>query len=207
VLVVGAGNGTDLVLGQFSTTLAKAIAGTVTPAETAQAARYLDKLTLSPPFETELHILRDMATDKAATENATIVAAQYLAQIIVQSVNTYGLEVNEHVAHLYEELVSIDPTQSDNIFQMDLTLYKVVLLAEEIVDELFNGLVSGVTWLYPTAVSRYQQTALTIGCGTAAMCHPINVVVPLPGNRTCDYPFFPNWGGIDFVHARNAQYR
>jgi hypothetical protein len=153
VLIVGTSAGTTMVLNSFTQFLDKAIAGTLSIADSARAARYLDKLTLSPTWETELSVLRESAVNPAAKENATIMAVQYLAQIVVQSINTYGLELNENVAHLYDTLNAVNTTQTSNVFEMDLKLATAAGLTEDIVNESFNELFSGVSWLYPTAVS------------------------------------------------------
>lgn len=80
-------------------------------------------------------------------------AIQYYAQIVIQAIKTYGLEVDEHIEDLYDELNAVNNTQTNNQTQMDETLNHAGHLVTEIVNESFDEFLSGVQWLMPTAVS------------------------------------------------------
>ena len=165
-----------MVLTNFNTFLEQAISGNFTSFNTRRASRYLDKLSLQPTYQTEIAILREMAldpdpagnvistipkadgrcvearADSEVVENATIVALQYYGQIIIQAINTYGLETEDHIQGLYDDLNAVNTTQTSNQTYMDGQVTLAAHLTADIVNESFDEFLSGVQWLMPMAV-------------------------------------------------------
>lgn len=85
-------------------------------------------------------------------ENATIIALQYYGQIVIQAIKTYGLEPEDHIQGLYDQLNAVNTTQTSNQTFMDGQVALTAQLTADIIDESFDEFLSGVQWLMPMAV-------------------------------------------------------
>lgn len=80
-------------------------------------------------------------------------ALQYYGQIIVQAINSYGLETDDHIQHTYDTLNAVNATQTNNVTYMNEQVDLTANLTAAIINESFNEFLSGVLWLMPMAVS------------------------------------------------------
>nr|XP_019006201.1 uncharacterized protein I203_01526 [Kwoniella mangroviensis CBS 8507]OCF69662.1 hypothetical protein I203_01526 [Kwoniella mangroviensis CBS 8507] len=114
-------------------------------------ARYFDQLYLQPDYNTEISLLRNLSNTEIPIEDPTILAYQYLGQIMFQVTNKYGIELDDTMVENLQSLYALNTTWSFNDTIRGEMQSEAFTLLREIIQEPASASLSGILWLFPTA--------------------------------------------------------
>ncbi|OCF59963.1 hypothetical protein L486_02636 [Kwoniella mangroviensis CBS 10435] len=114
-------------------------------------ARYFDQLYLQPDYNTEISLLRNLSNTDIPIEDPTILAYQYLGQIMFQVTNKYGIELDDTMVENLQSLYALNTTWSFNDTIRGEMQSEAFTLLREIIQEPASASLSGILWLFPTA--------------------------------------------------------
>ncbi|WRT63428.1 uncharacterized protein IL334_000333 [Kwoniella shivajii] len=123
----------------------------ITLLEQHNVARYFDQLYLEPDYNTEMSLLRNLSTVDIPVEDPTILAYQYLGQIMFQVTNNYGIELEDSMVRNLENLYALNTTWSTDESARTTMQSEAYLLLRDIIQEPATSSLSGILWLFPTA--------------------------------------------------------
>ncbi|WWD06143.1 hypothetical protein V865_004228 [Kwoniella europaea PYCC6329] len=114
-------------------------------------ARYFDQLYLQPGYNTEISLLRILSNTDIPIEDPTILAYQYLGQIMFQVTNNYGIELDDSMVENLQSLYALNTTWSTNDTIRGKMQSEAFTLLRKIIQEPASASLSGILWLFPTA--------------------------------------------------------
>ncbi|WWC57883.1 uncharacterized protein I303_100418 [Kwoniella dejecticola CBS 10117] len=144
--------GLDVVTGRYLDTIQTISNGTDTDLhEQHFVARYFDQLYLTPEFNAEMAILRNLSSQVTLDQDPVILAYQYFGQIMFQVTNGYGLEVEDSMIDNLAKLYAVDTTWYANETMRLTKQEETFRYLGEIIQEPASTSWSGILWLFPTA--------------------------------------------------------
>nr|XP_018266443.1 uncharacterized protein I303_00418 [Kwoniella dejecticola CBS 10117]OBR88601.1 hypothetical protein I303_00418 [Kwoniella dejecticola CBS 10117] len=142
----------DVVTGRYLDTIQTISNGTDTDLhEQHFVARYFDQLYLTPEFNAEMAILRNLSSQVTLDQDPVILAYQYFGQIMFQVTNGYGLEVEDSMIDNLAKLYAVDTTWYANETMRLTKQEETFRYLGEIIQEPASTSWSGILWLFPTA--------------------------------------------------------
>ncbi|WWC97372.1 hypothetical protein V866_004251 [Kwoniella sp. B9012] len=114
-------------------------------------ARYFDQLYLQPDYNTQISLLRNLSNTNIPIADPTILAYQYLGQIMFQVTNNYGIELDDSMVENLQSLYALNTTWSTNDTIRGEMQSEAFTLLREIIQEPASASLSGILWLFPTA--------------------------------------------------------
>lgn len=88
------------------------------------------------------------------TEDPDLLNIQYIGQIVVESFMLYGLQIPKSVETTLQSLYTLNTTLVSNSTGYTEQTDEALADLELIISDPFTLALTGVLWLYPTAVSR-----------------------------------------------------
>ncbi|WWC85579.1 uncharacterized protein L201_000443 [Kwoniella dendrophila CBS 6074] len=152
IVALSFAQGISQVTNHYITTIEAITNGTdINLQEQHFVAKYFDQLYLEPDYNTEMTLLRNLSRVDIPVEDPTILAYQYLGQIMFQVTNNYGIELEDSMVNSLESLYAINTTWSTNETIRSETQSEAFNLLREIIQEPASSSLSGILWLFPTA--------------------------------------------------------
>nr|XP_019048481.1 hypothetical protein I302_02253 [Kwoniella bestiolae CBS 10118]OCF27411.1 hypothetical protein I302_02253 [Kwoniella bestiolae CBS 10118] len=108
-------------------------------------ARYFDD------YETEISLLRNLSNTEVPGEDPTVLAYQYLGQIMFQVANNYGIELDDSMVENLQSLYTLNTTWSSNDTLRSNMQSEAFNLLRSIIQKPASASLSGILWLFPTA--------------------------------------------------------
>ncbi|KAK4684398.1 hypothetical protein P7C73_g5782, partial [Tremellales sp. Uapishka_1] len=152
ILVISFGHGLLLVSQEFGQTVAAIDAGGSNLTVVSQNVRYyLGRLELVPSYSDEITLINDLSQESVPTDDPSLLAYQYFGQILLQTSNSYGIELSEKSLNTLGTLYEINSTYTTNATLEGQRRDEASALLLEIIAEPLNLALSGTLWLFPTA--------------------------------------------------------
>ncbi|WVF66243.1 hypothetical protein IAT40_000983 [Kwoniella sp. CBS 6097] len=155
IVVLSFAWGVSSVASHYISTIESIVNGTdLSYRDQRYVARYFDHYTV------EMALLRNLSTAASPVDDPTIVAYQYLGQIMFQVTNSYGIELEDSMLRSLEDLYALNTTWSANDTLQSARQDEAFSLLRQILQEPTATSLSGVLWLFPTAGLALMFSAL-----------------------------------------------
>ncbi|OCF41737.1 hypothetical protein I317_04441 [Kwoniella heveanensis CBS 569] len=146
IVVLSFARGVSSVASHYISTIESIVNGTdLSHRDQRYVARYFDHYTV------EMALLRNLSMAESPPDDPTIVAYQYLGQIMFQVTNSYGIELEDSMLRSLEDLYALNTTWSSNDTLQSTRQDEAFSLLRQILQEPTSTSLSGVLWLFPTA--------------------------------------------------------
>ncbi|WVR03430.1 hypothetical protein IAU60_000421 [Kwoniella sp. DSM 27419] len=167
IVVLSFAQGVSSVAKHYISTIDSIVNGTeLTYRDQRYVVRYIDQLYLQPSYATEMSLLKNLGMTTNPPEDPTILAYQYLGQIMFQVTNSYGIDLEATMLQSLQDLYAVNTTWSGDTLLQATRQDTAFELVRQILQQPTDSSLSGVLWLFPTA-----GAALILATARSALWH------------------------------------